>query len=164
MKVRSMRTPPSRVFWHVVKTPAEKLVLGLTENNEVCRAGFLRSQSAAKATADWRKKWPYTEFHRGPKLTDFMNKPILLVGTDFQCAVWRALAKIPYGQTLTYGDIARRIGKPNAERAVGQACGSNPVPYFIPCHRVVSAKGIGGFSSGLEIKIALLKAESSLFL
>jgi len=82
-----------------------------------------------------------------------------LEGTDFQKAVWNALKKIPRGQTRTYGEIAAAIGRPGAVRAVGTACGANPVPLFIPCHRVVAKNGLGGFGSGLPWKKLLLELE-----
>jgi len=83
-------------------------------------------------------------------------------GTEFQRAVWREMQRIPRGQTRTYGEIAAAIGHPKAVRAVGTACGANPLPVFIPCHRVVAANGLGGFGSGLPWKILLLKMEGSL--
>ncbi len=80
--------------------------------------------------------------------------------TDFQRAVWRALQKIPRGQTRSYGEIARSIGKPKAARAVGAACGANPVIVLVPCHRVIAANGkLGGFSCGLSLKKKLLGME-----
>jgi O-6-methylguanine DNA methyltransferase len=82
-------------------------------------------------------------------------------GTVFQQAVWNALKKIPCGQTRTYGEIATTVGKPKAVRAVGSACGANPLPVFIPCHRVTAKNGLGGFSSGLPWKKLLLDAEAS---
>ncbi len=86
-----------------------------------------------------------------------------LKGTDFQQRVWKRLAAIPYGKTRTYGQIAKEIGLPKAARAVGAACGANPVLIFIPCHRVVGANGsLTGFSSGLEFKVQLLEKEGSL--
>jgi O-6-methylguanine DNA methyltransferase len=89
-----------------------------------------------------------------------LEKP---VGTDFQQQVWRAIAAIPSGQTRTYGELAEAIGRPRAVRAVGTACGRNPLPLFIPCHRVVAASGgLGGFSAGLAWKLLLLRAERSL--
>jgi AraC family transcriptional regulator, regulatory protein of adaptative response / methylated-DNA-[protein]-cysteine methyltransferase len=80
--------------------------------------------------------------------------------TDFQKQVWTALLQIPIGETRSYGDIAQSIGKPNGSRAVGNACGANPIPVLVPCHRVL-AKGsqIGGFSSGLHWKRLLLQRE-----
>ena len=81
----------------------------------------------------------------------------LSAGTGFQQAVWRALMQIPYGATQTYGELALRIGNPDASRAVGTACGRNPVPVLVPCHRVVASGGkLGGFSAGLSWKRTLL--------
>jgi O-6-methylguanine DNA methyltransferase len=80
-------------------------------------------------------------------------------GTDFQRAVWREMLKTPYGQTRSYKQIAAAIGKPNAFRAVANACGLNPYPIIIPCHRVVASGGLGGFSLGLDTKRRLLGLE-----
>jgi methylated-DNA-[protein]-cysteine S-methyltransferase len=80
-------------------------------------------------------------------------------GTDFQRAVWRELSAIDYGSTRTYGELAERLGQPNAARAVGLAAGRNPLPIVVPCHRLLSAAGLGGFSAGLERKRALLALE-----
>ena len=88
--------------------------------------------------------------------------PTQPVGTSFQCAVWDALNTIPYGETRTYAQIAAMIGKPGAARAVGQAVGANPCLILIPCHRVVAANGIGGFSCGVEVKRQLLVLEENL--
>ncbi|MCX7825279.1 MAG: methylated-DNA--[protein]-cysteine S-methyltransferase [Verrucomicrobiae bacterium] len=89
--------------------------------------------------------------------------PLDLAGaTPFQRAVWRALRRIPYGQTRSYAQIARAIGRPRAFRAVGAACGSNPLPLLIPCHRVVASNGgIGGFACGLRWKKYLLSLETA---
>jgi O-6-methylguanine DNA methyltransferase len=84
----------------------------------------------------------------------------LSAGTPFQQNVWRALQKISRGKTRGYGEIARWIGKPKAIRAVGGACGANPIPIFVPCHRVLAAnKKPGGFSGGLKWKHELLALE-----
>ncbi len=84
-------------------------------------------------------------------------------GTPFQRRVWRALQEIPYGRTLSYGELARRIGAPRAVRAVGRANGSNPIPIVIPCHRVIGADGtLTGYGGGLEKKRALLELEGAL--
>lgn len=87
--------------------------------------------------------------------------PLLPVGDDFQMRVWRALRDIPYGGTVSYGDIAKAMGEPvSASRAVGSANGANPLPIVIPCHRVVGAKGtLVGFGGGLETKKFLLDLE-----
>ena len=89
--------------------------------------------------------------------------PLDIRGTDFQKDVWNELLKIPFGRTVSYKYIARRLGDENAIRAVGRANGSNPIPIIIPCHRVISDDGtLGGYSGGLEIKRKLLKLEESL--
>jgi O-6-methylguanine DNA methyltransferase len=81
-------------------------------------------------------------------------------GTEFQQAVWRELCKIVPGQTRSYGEVAHAIGKPKAVRAVGGACGANPIPVLIPCHRVLAAhRKIGGFGGGLDWKRRLLARE-----
>jgi O-6-methylguanine DNA methyltransferase len=91
--------------------------------------------------------------------------PLDMAGTLFQKSVWNALRKIPLGRTKSYGAIARAIGKPRAVRAVGGACGANPVPVLVPCHRVLAAnKKLGGFSGGLDWKRSLLQREGVVLL
>jgi methylated-DNA-[protein]-cysteine S-methyltransferase len=81
-------------------------------------------------------------------------------GTAFQLAVWNRLCDIPFGETISYGELARRIGNPNASRAVGLANGSNPIPIVIPCHRVIGSNGkLTGYGGGLPIKEKLLALE-----
>ncbi len=89
--------------------------------------------------------------------------PLRPDGTDFQRKVWAALQTIPYGMTITYGQLAERIGNPAAVRAVGRANGVNPIPIIIPCHRVIGAGGaLTGFGGGLPLKEALLHLEGAL--
>lgn len=84
----------------------------------------------------------------------------LAAGTPFQQSVWRALQKVPVGHTRSYGEIARAVGRPKGFRAVGGACGANPIPVLVPCHRVLAANGkLGGFSGGLAWKRTLLERE-----
>ncbi|PIE55334.1 MAG: cysteine methyltransferase [Dethiosulfovibrio peptidovorans] len=86
--------------------------------------------------------------------------PLAPEGTAFQRTVWRALTEIPYGQTISYGQLAASIGRPSACRAVGGANGKNPIPVVIPCHRVIGSDGsLTGFSSGLSLKRRLLAIE-----
>jgi methylated-DNA-[protein]-cysteine S-methyltransferase len=81
-------------------------------------------------------------------------------GTPFQLSVWNHLCNIPYGGTISYGELARRVGNPNASRAVGLANGSNPIPIVIPCHRVIGSNGkLTGYGGGLPIKEKLLALE-----
>jgi O-6-methylguanine DNA methyltransferase len=89
--------------------------------------------------------------------------PLDLRGTDFQLACWHALLSIPYGETRTYADIARAIGKPQAFRAVGMANNRNPVAIVVPCHRVIASDGtLCGYGGGLEVKRRLLELEGAL--
>jgi len=86
--------------------------------------------------------------------------PLDLRGTEFQVEAWKALATVPYGETMSYGEQAERIGRPGASRAVGAANGKNPVPIVLPCHRIVGADGsLTGFAGGLELKQQLLALE-----
>ena len=89
--------------------------------------------------------------------------PLCPRGTPFQLRVWRALEDIPYGQVITYGELARRVGCPRGSRAVGQANHRNPLPLFLPCHRVVGAGGaLTGYAGGLSMKEWLLRLEGML--
>lgn len=89
--------------------------------------------------------------------------PLELIGTDFQKDVWRALAKIPYGETTSYGEIAKRVKRPKASRAVGAANGANNLPIILPCHRVIGAnKTLTGFGGGLPTKEFLLRLEQTI--
>jgi methylated-DNA-[protein]-cysteine S-methyltransferase len=87
--------------------------------------------------------------------------PLLPAGTPFQQAVWQQLLSIPYGETVTYGQLAARVGRASASRAIGQANGANPIPLLIPCHRVIAGGGqLGGYSCGLDRKRWLLAHEA----
>lgn len=86
--------------------------------------------------------------------------PLLLEGTAFQKRVWKNLQNIPYGETISYGELAKRIGDPKAVRAVGAANGQNPIPIIVPCHRVIGSNGsLTGFGGGIENKKKLLELE-----
>lgn len=123
--------------------------------------------SRGKAEAGW------VESQRGPvgeavrqlreyfagERSDFVL-PLAPRGTEFQRSVWRQLQGIPYGETISYGELARRVGSPKASRAVGSANGKNPLPIVIPCHRVIAGDGtLGGFGGGLPTKQTLLALE-----
>jgi methylated-DNA-[protein]-cysteine S-methyltransferase len=101
-----------------------------------------------------------TEYFAGQR-TSF-DVPLVMDGAPFQCRVWRALQDIPYGETISYGELARRIGQPSAARAVGLANGCNPISVIVPCHRVIGANGsLTGYGGGLERKRLLLDLEAS---
>ena len=98
------------------------------------------------------------EYFAGTRQT--FAQPLHPLGTPFQLAVWQELARIPYGVTISYGELARRIGQPQAMRAVGAANGRNPLPIVLPCHRVIGADGsLTGFGGGLPTKRYLLSFE-----
>lgn len=83
-------------------------------------------------------------------------------GTAFQKAVWKEMYKIPYGKTVTYGELAAKVGKPKAARAIGGACNRNPIPIIVPCHRVVGANGsLTGYAGGIDTKKFLLDLEKN---
>jgi methylated-DNA-[protein]-cysteine S-methyltransferase len=97
------------------------------------------------------------EYFAGER-TEF-DVPMELDGTLFQKEVWAELSRIPYGETISYGELARRVGRPKGPRAVGQANGRNPIPIIVPCHRVLAGNGIGGYGGGLPMKRTLLAVE-----
>jgi len=99
-----------------------------------------------------------TEYENGKRKV--FELPLHLIGTDFQKQVWNALLEIPYGETRSYQEIAIRIGKPKALRAVGGACNRNPIGIIVPCHRVIGKNGsLTGYAGGLSYKELLLKHE-----
>ena len=106
-------------------------------------------------------KQELTDYFAG-KLKQF-NVPLDWHGTEFQQSVWEALTHIPYGETVSYADIARAIGRPKSARPTGGAVGANPLPIIVPCHRVIgSDQTLTGFTGGLNIKVSLLELEGRL--
>lgn len=86
--------------------------------------------------------------------------PLVVKGTDFMMKVWNELENIPYGETLSYKELGKRIGNPKGARAIGLACNKNPIPIFIPCHRVVGSNGnLTGYRGGINLKVKLLNLE-----
>ena len=131
--------------------------------------GVFLKQQTIQMTKSLKNKTPATciladttkqleEYFAG-KRNDF-DLPFDIEGTVFQTQVWKALSKIPYGKTVSYSDIAKKINNPKAVRAVGSANGKNPLCIIVPCHRVIAADGtLGGYSGGLDIKTKLLELE-----
>jgi O-6-methylguanine DNA methyltransferase len=128
---------------------------------------FARELAADSGEMEWKREdhsllqeatRQLTRYFRG-NLREF-RLPLDLRGTAFQKRVWKALLRIPYGETRSYADVAKAIGSPKAVRAVGGANGANPVAIIVPCHRVIASDGtLGGFGSGLDCKRKLLTLE-----
>lgn len=149
-----------------MKSPIGPLLLAGTGDG-LRLVHFASSRRPKSPQRDWiEDRAPFKEVIRQleayfeGKLRDF-DLPVVLEGTEFQLLVWRNLRKIPYGETVSYGQLARRIGSPDSARAVGLANGSNPIPIIIPCHRVIGSNGdLTGFGGGLPVKKKLLALES----
>ena len=133
----------------------------------VTQISFPRNGKPIKPLAGWTEsaKGPVGEAIRqlreyfSGRRRDF-DLPLAFAGTAFQKSVWRQLQEIPYGETISYGELAKRVGNPKASRAVGSANGKNPIPIVVPCHRVIAAGGkLGGFGGGLPTKQSLLDLE-----
>jgi methylated-DNA-[protein]-cysteine S-methyltransferase len=153
-----------------METPIGPLLLA-GDRDAVHYIKFPKQGTARKPEPDWQESSggalrealkQLREYFAGRR-TEF-DLPLSPEGTAFQRTVWKHLQKIPYGQTISYGELARRVGNPKASRAVGAANGKNPIPIVIPCHRVIGANGtLTGFGGGLPIKKALLDLETGQF-
>ncbi len=149
----------------VMESPIGRLLLAGDES-ELRQVRFLDGPDPEGPEPDWiqddapfaRAVLQLQEFFAGRRRE--FELPLSPRGTPFQEKVWAQLRQIPYGETITYGELARRVGDPRASRAVGLANGRNPLPVVIPCHRVIGANGqLTGFGGGLPIKEKLLALE-----
>lgn len=148
-----------------IESPVGPLLL-VTDDAGLREILFVNGRHPARPDPSWKEDGkPLKETIRqlrayfAGKLEQF-DLPLAPQGTPFQLDVWRQLCEIPYGETISYGQLAQRIGNPNASRAVGLANGSNPIPIIIPCHRVIGSNGkLTGYGGGLPIKEKLLALE-----
>jgi len=160
-----MNTRPETLYWHELDSPIGRLLLAGDGAAliQVCFQSGPRPQQprtgwVADAAPFRAASAQLDEYFAGERRR--FDLPLAPRGTDFQQRVWRALLDIPYGRTISYGELARRIGNPSASRAVGLANGANPLPIVVPCHRVIGADGsLTGFGGGLPIKRKLLALE-----
>jgi methylated-DNA-[protein]-cysteine S-methyltransferase len=153
--------------YDVIETPIGPLTVAADEAG--LRRIFFPSRGKAHAPdKDWvRDSGPFRELAR--QLGEYFagtrrafSLGLAPEGTEFQLTTWRALSEIPYGTTISYAELARRVGRPAASRAVGAANGANPLPIVVPCHRVIGADGsLTGFGGGLPTKRALLELEGA---
>ncbi|HZC06736.1 MAG TPA: methylated-DNA--[protein]-cysteine S-methyltransferase [Ktedonobacterales bacterium] len=124
---------------------------------ELERAGYQEGHADEQRTTLWREQ--LLEYSHGARQTFIL--PLALGGTEWQRRVWLALTAIPFGQTLSYGELAARLGRPHAARAVGHANGANPLSLVVPCHRLIGANGaLTGYGGGLDLKARLLAHET----
>lgn len=128
------------------------------EGGKIISLLFSYSEHSDSSPLLEKAKEEIEEYFQGKRKT--FDLPLDAKGTEFQKRVWKELLDIRYGETLSYGEIGDRIGT-KAYRAIGNACGKNPIPILIPCHRVVGKDNIGGFSLGLDLKRKLLDMERS---
>lgn len=162
----SVRTLTGIRVHTVIDSPMGELTL--VAQDGVLAGLYLKQQRHRPPQVSFGKRdtWPFgpaitqlAEYFDGTR-TEF-DLPLALTGTPFQRTVWAALCEIPYGETVSYGELARRIGRPTTSRAVGLANGKNPVGIIIPCHRVVGSTGsLTGYGGGIERKQSLLAFEN----
>ena len=154
------------MYYCYLPTPIGDLLLA-GDDEALSLIGFPEGKMRRDPDPDWifnekpfaAARQQLQEYFAGKRKS--FDLPLQLSGTDFQVQVLEELQRIPYGETTSYGAIAKRIGRPKAVRAVGAANGRNPLPIVIPCHRVIGSSGdLTGFGGGLETKEALLRLEA----
>ena len=147
------------MYYYGYNTKIGKIYISADENS-VLAISLNKPDYCEKETPLIKKAFQeLDEYFSGKRKT--FDLPLSPKGTDFQKKVWSELLKIPYGEVCSYKDIAEKIGKPNASRAVGNANGKNPLAIIVPCHRVIASDGkLGGYSLGLDKKEFLLTMEA----
>lgn len=154
--------------YSIIKTPVGDLML-VANKSELIGIYFADCGHVPKTQSDWTldERHPVLQL-AGKQLKEYFegkrnsfSLPLNSAGTDFQKRVWREIAQIPFGKTLSYSDLAKKAGKPKAIRAAGTATGRNPLSIVVPCHRVLAKNsGLGGYAGGLKRKQHLLKLEN----
>jgi len=160
----------ARFFTHH-RTPLGEMLLIASEDGLI--ASTLPGTDWPTRLDEYGHRHPQDALQQAPlrRFTDALDRyfdgaeipidlPLAARGTPFQTAAWAVMRAIPRGQVISYGELAARSGHPRAARAAGSACGANPLPIFVPCHRIVAAGGgLGGFGGGLQLKRRLLEME-----
>jgi len=173
--MRSLEFPAAAVLVSRIESPLGPLVAGATPDG-ICLLEFTGPKRFAAQLAALRRRFhaaaasgrnhhidrlemQLAEYFAGRRRR--FDIPLVAPGTPFQRRVWRALVRIPYGETRTYGGLARRLGVPSAQRAVGHANGANPLSILVPCHRLIGANGaLTGYGGGVWRKRKLLELET----
>lgn len=154
------------MYYCYLDSPLGELLLA-GDDDALSLIGFPQGKMRRDPEPDWiynekpfaRVREQLEQYFAGKRRV--FDVPLHVAGTEFQVQVLNELQQIPYGETTSYGDIAKRIGRPRAVRAVGAANGRNPIPIIIPCHRVIGSSGdLTGFGGGLDTKAALLRLEA----
>lgn len=153
-EIKRLNRKPTYIKYGACTTDYGDMMVGVCEEG-ICWMGFDLDGSVM------RKRFPNANFQKNN--VSVQGSPLALYGTDFQMDVWKALLAIPNDETITYGALAMKIGKPKAYRAVGTAVGMNPISGVIPCHRVLPANGgVGNYLWGAEKKASLLNRSKGL--
>lgn len=163
-----MNTSKETVWYDYLATPIGNLLLA-ADAQGLREVWFETGKHKKEPDPQWQRNAAKVAF-AAKQLNEYFagerqdfDLPLHPIGTPFQVNVWHALARIPYGATISYGELARRIGQPEAVRAVGAANGRNPIPIILPCHRVIGADGsLTGFGGGLPTKRFLLAMEDQI--
>jgi len=166
MAIRKILQLRSALFYTTIDSPVGNLLMA-ADAQGLRLVSFESSKRATPVQPEWKQdKAPFAEVIRqlqayfDEELREF-DLPLAPEETEFQLRVWNTLRTIPYGETISYAQLAQKIGDPKAVRAVGLANGSNPIPIIIPCHRVIGSNGsLTGFGGGLSNKKKLLALES----
>lgn len=156
------------VYYSFLESPIQQLML-TSDGEALTGLRMIEHRHAPEMTEAWKldnSASPFAEAKRqlaayfNGELSEF-DLPLNLQGTDFQRLIWRELQKIPFGETMSYGQMAQRIGNPNGSRAVGAANGRNPISIIVPCHRLIGSTGkLTDYGGGLERKECLLAHET----
>ena len=157
--MREKKSSSTESFFDTFESPVGRLYLEFTRKNLT----GIHFQKPARVPRKGHASLLFIKelrdyFEKGRE--EFTQRISLETGTEFDKKVWLALKEIPYGETRTYKWLAKKIGKPNASRAVGQSLSRNPIPVLLPCHRIIESDGsLGGYSGGVNIKRRLLEIE-----
>lgn len=168
-RTRTERSAPIKsmisIHYARIESPVGALLL-VADEAGLRKVFFENGKDHARPDSSWKENsQPFKDTisqlrsYFAGELQEF-DLPLAPEGTAFQLEVWKRICEIPYGETISYGELARRMGNPNASRAVGLANGANPIPIVIPCHRVIGSNGkLTGYGGGLPIKEKLLALE-----
>jgi methylated-DNA-[protein]-cysteine S-methyltransferase len=165
LEIKAMSSSTKQTYYTTMESPIGELLL-VGDGDNLSGMYMQDGRKPKTIAADWQQsaapladaRTQLEEYFAGNRTT--FDIPLAAQGAPFEREVWHALEEIPYGETVSYGEIAQRVGQPTAARAVGTANGRNPIAVIVPCHRVIGADGsLTGYGGGLERKRLLLELE-----